>query len=192
MKTCLTAIPGHPGKKMGHISSTALNPTCSISTDTLARASGTDFNQVEDFKAVIAFGKVEIVAIDNAFIDLNYMVYVSQYDSTHGKFDSTVKSENGKLVVIRKTIIIFQEPDSTSIKCGDAGAKAVDKVLPELNGNLTGMAFHAPSPNVSVMDLMCRLEKAAKYDNIKNVVKQASEDPYSHLVWFFSDWRWHQ
>ncbi|MEJ1286732.1 hypothetical protein NN561_017741 [Cricetulus griseus] len=128
-------------------------------------------------RAVIAFGKVEIVAIDNAFIDLNYMVYVSQYDSTHGKFDSTVKSENGKLVVIRKTIIIFQEPDSTSIKCGDAGAKAVDKVLPELNGNLTGMAFHAPSPNVSVMDLMCRLEKAAKYDNIKNVVKQASEDP---------------
>uniref|UniRef100_A0A8C2N9P5 Uncharacterized protein n=1 Tax=Cricetulus griseus TaxID=10029 RepID=A0A8C2N9P5_CRIGR len=50
MKTCLTAIPGHPGKKMGHTSSTALDPTCSISTDTPARGSGTDFNQVEDFK----------------------------------------------------------------------------------------------------------------------------------------------
>ncbi|ERE83740.1 hypothetical protein H671_2g6493 [Cricetulus griseus] len=50
MKTCLTAIPGHPGKKMGHTSSTVLDPTCSISTDTLAKASDTDFNQVEDFK----------------------------------------------------------------------------------------------------------------------------------------------
>jgi hypothetical protein len=50
MKTCLTAIPGHPGKKMGHSSSNALDPTCSISTDTPARGLGTDFNQVEDFK----------------------------------------------------------------------------------------------------------------------------------------------
>ncbi|EGW11855.1 hypothetical protein I79_019378 [Cricetulus griseus] len=50
MKTSLTAIPGYPGKKMGHTSSPALDSTCSISTDTPARASGTDFNQVEDFK----------------------------------------------------------------------------------------------------------------------------------------------
>ncbi|ERE66211.1 hypothetical protein H671_8g19591 [Cricetulus griseus] len=50
MKTCLTAIPGHPGKKMGHTSSTVLDPICLISTDTPARGSGTDFNQVGDFK----------------------------------------------------------------------------------------------------------------------------------------------
>ena len=50
MKTCLTAIPGHPGKKLSHPSSTSLDPTCSISKDTLAKASDTDFNQVEDFK----------------------------------------------------------------------------------------------------------------------------------------------
>ena len=49
MKTCLTAIPGHPGKKMDHISLTALDPTCSISTDAPVRALGNDFNQVEDF-----------------------------------------------------------------------------------------------------------------------------------------------
>jgi glyceraldehyde 3-phosphate dehydrogenase len=56
-----------------------------------------------------ALGKVEIVDINNPFIDLNYMVYVFQYDSTHGKVNSTVKAKNGMLVINGKLITILQE-----------------------------------------------------------------------------------
>jgi glyceraldehyde 3-phosphate dehydrogenase len=49
--------------------------------------------------------------------------------------------------------------------------QAVGKVLPELNGKLTGMAFRVPTPNVSVVDLTCRIEKAASYDEIKVAMK---------------------
>ncbi|XP_006873477.1 PREDICTED: glyceraldehyde-3-phosphate dehydrogenase-like [Chrysochloris asiatica] len=248
-------------------------------------------------RAAVNSGKVEVVAINGPFINLNYMLYMFQYDSTHGKFNGTAKAENGKLIINGKPISIFQEQDPANIKWGDAGAeyvaestgvfttlkkaeahlkggakrviiyapsadapmyvmsvkdekydnslkivsnasfttnglaplpkvihdnfgiverlmtivhaitaiqktvdgpfgklwcdsheaakniiiastcaaKAVGKVIPELNGKFTGMAFCVPTTNVSVVDLTCHLEKSAKYDDIKKVVKQASD-----------------
>uniref|UniRef100_A0A8C2YTM7 Glyceraldehyde-3-phosphate dehydrogenase n=1 Tax=Chinchilla lanigera TaxID=34839 RepID=A0A8C2YTM7_CHILA len=248
-------------------------------------------------RAAVNSGKVDIVAISDPFIDLNYMVYMFQYDSTH----STVKAEHGKLVINRKAITIFQERDPANIKWGDAGtaymmestgvssmekarahlkggaktviisapsanapmfvmganhkydnslkivsnascttncltplakvihdsfgimeglmttvhtitatqktvdgpsgklwrnniipastgaAKAVGTVIPELNGKLMGMAFHMPTPQVSAVDPPCCLEKAAKYDDSKKVIKQASEGPLKGILGYTKD-----
>ncbi|MDO9679635.1 MAG: type I glyceraldehyde-3-phosphate dehydrogenase [Bacteroidales bacterium] len=61
------------------------------------------------------------------------------------------------------------------IPSSTGAAKAVGKVLPEMNGKLTGMSFRVPTINVSVVDLTCRIEKAATYDDIKAAMKTASE-----------------
>jgi glyceraldehyde 3-phosphate dehydrogenase len=61
------------------------------------------------------------------------------------------------------------------IPSSTGAAKAVGKVIPALNGKLTGMAFRVPTPNVSVVDLTCRLEKGASYEEICKAMKEASE-----------------
>merc|ERR1712226_86332 len=58
------------------------------------------------------------------------------------------------------------------IPSSTGAAKAVGKVIPEMNGKLTGMAFRVPTPDVSVVDLTCRLNKPAKYDEIVAAIKE--------------------
>jgi glyceraldehyde 3-phosphate dehydrogenase len=77
---------------------------------------------------------------------------------------------------------------STNIIPSSTGAaKAVGKVIPDLNGKLTGMSFRVPTVNVSVVDLTCRLVKAAKYEEIKAAVKEASEGPMKGIVAYTED-----
>lgn len=65
------------------------------------------------------------------------------------------------------------------IPSSTGAAKAVGKVIPSLNGKLTGMSFRVPVANVSVVDLTCKLGKSATYDDIKGAIKAASEGPLS-------------
>jgi len=240
---------------------------------------------------------VEVVGINDPFIDVDYMVYMLKYDTVHGKFDGDVYSKDGKLVVNGKEITVFAERDPKDIKWSECGAeyvvestgvftttekasahlvggakkvvisapsadapmfvmgvnndtytsdmkivsnascttnclaplvkvvddnfglveglmttvhsttatqktvdgpsgkdwrggraaagniipsstgaaKAVGKVLPHLNGKLTGMSLRVPTLDVSVVDLTCRLEKSTTYDEIKAAMKKASE-----------------
>jgi len=70
------------------------------------------------------------------------------------------------------------------IPSATGAAKAVGKVLPVMNGKLTGMAFRVPTPDVSVVDLTCRLEKPAKYDDIVAAIKEsAAGDMKGILDW---------
>ncbi|CEG63882.1 Putative Genomic scaffold, msy_sf_12 [Rhizopus microsporus] len=253
---------------------------------------------------------VNVVAINDPFIDLDYMVYMFKYDSTHGRFKGTIEKKDGKLVVNGQAISVHTERDPSQIPwaqdgadyvvestgvfttkeaasahlkggakkviisapsadapmfvCGvnldkyssdmtvisnascttnclaplakvihdnygiieglmttvhattatqktvdgpsnkdwrggrgaganiipssTGAAKAVGKVIPELNGKLTGMAFRVPTPDVSVVDLTVRLEKPASYDEIKAVIKKASEEgPLKGILGYTDD-----
>uniref|UniRef100_A0A8B9V032 Glyceraldehyde-3-phosphate dehydrogenase n=1 Tax=Anas zonorhyncha TaxID=75864 RepID=A0A8B9V032_9AVES len=226
---------------------------------------------------------LRVVAINDPFIDLNYMVYMFKYDSTHGRFGGEVKAEDGKLVVDGAEISVFQwwggvvalgdtsvtplsppqahlqggarrvvisapSPDAPMFVMGvneDAydpatmpqrllhhqlpgrvpgttvhaytatqktvdgpsgkawrdgrgahqniipaatgAAKAVGKVIPELNGRLTGMAFRVPVADVSVVDLTCRLATPASYGDIKDAVKRAAAGPLAGILGYTED-----
>jgi len=73
------------------------------------------------------------------------------------------------------------------IPSSTGAAKAVGKVIPSLNGKLTGMAFRVPTINVSVVDLTCRLEKPASYDEIKAAMKAASEGALKGILKYTED-----
>jgi len=73
------------------------------------------------------------------------------------------------------------------IPSSTGAAKAVGKVIPELNGKLTGMAFRVPTLDVSVVDLTCRLEKPATYEEIKEAIKKASENELKGILGYTED-----
>ena len=261
------------------------------------------------FRASVERDNLDVVAINDPFIDLEYMVYMLKYDSVHGRFDGDVSIKGDKLVVNGKEITVFQCMNPEEIAWGEAGAeyviestgvfttidkasahfkggakkvvisapsadapmfvmgvnhkeyksdmnvvsnascttnclaplskvindkfgiveglmttvhattatqktvdgpskkdwrggraacaniipsstgaaKAVGKVIPELNGKLTGMAFRVPTPNVSVVDLTCRLEKPATYEEIKAAVKEAANGELKGILGYTED-----
>uniref|UniRef100_A0A7S2RVN9 Glyceraldehyde-3-phosphate dehydrogenase n=1 Tax=Mucochytrium quahogii TaxID=96639 RepID=A0A7S2RVN9_9STRA len=263
-------------------------------------------------RAAVNNPKTTVVAINDPFMALDYMVYLFKYDSVHGKFDGSVEAKDGCLVVNGVAIKVFSERDPSAIPWGASGAtyvcestgvfvtgekasahikggakkviisappkddtpmfvmgvnhtkyannmnvvsnascttnclapltkvihenfgiveglmttvhaatanqltvdgpskggkdwragrsaganlipsstgaaKAVGKVIPEMNGKLTGMAFRVPVPDVSVVDLTVRLEKEATYEEICAAVKKASEGELNGILGYTED-----
>ncbi len=73
------------------------------------------------------------------------------------------------------------------IPSSTGAAKAVGLVIPELKGKLTGMSFRVPTANVSVVDLTCRLNKGASYEDIKAAMKKASEGELKGILGYTED-----
>ena len=73
------------------------------------------------------------------------------------------------------------------IPSSTGAAKAVGKVIPALNGKLTGMAFRVPTPDVSVVDLTVNLERPTSYEAVKAAMKAASEGPMRGILGYTED-----
>ncbi len=109
---------------------------------------------------------------DNFGIKEGLMTTIHSYTSTQKTVDGP-SSKNWRMGRACAQNII---PSTTG------AAIAVGVVLPELNGKLTGMAFRIPTPDSSVVDLVCNLEKAATYEDIKAAMKKASENELKGIL----------
>ena len=127
--------------------------------------------------------KFEVVAINDPFIDLDYMVYMTKYDTVHGKFDGCVKVENGKLVVNGKAITIFNERSPENIGWGSVGADYVvestgvftaqkDAEL-HLKGGAKKVVISAPAKDAETPTFVCGVNEE-KYTKDMVVVSNAS------------------
>ncbi len=87
----------------------------------------------------------------------------------------------------RKNYRLGRSAMNNIIPTTTGAAVAVTKVIPELKGKLTGMAFRVPVANISVVDLTLRTEKATTYEEIKALFKKASENEYKGIVNYTED-----
>ncbi|PMB67426.1 Glyceraldehyde-3-phosphate dehydrogenase [Beauveria bassiana] len=144
------------------------------------------------FRNAVEHNDIDVVAVNDPFIEVKYAAYMLKYDSSHGLFKGEVAIDGNDLVINGKKVRFYGERDPAAIPwketSADTGAaKAVGKVIPELNGKLTGMSMRVPTANVSVVDLTARLEKGASYDAIKAAIKEAADGPLKGILGYTED-----
>ncbi|KAF6749562.1 glyceraldehyde-3-phosphate dehydrogenase [Ephemerocybe angulata] len=134
----------------------------------------------------IEMGGVDVVAINDPFIDLDYMVYMFKYDSIHGRFQGTIESKGGQLVINGKNVHVFNEKDPAAIPWGKCAAHYVvestasiffgvfthaDKASAHLKGGAKKVVISAPSPDAPMYVCGVNLDK---YDPKHTIISNAS------------------
>lgn len=132
-------------------------------------------------RATVEREDIQVVAVNDPFVDLEYMEYMLKYDTIHGVFKGDVKTENGKLVVNGKEITVFAEMDPSNINWKSAGAEYIveatgafttlDKASAHFNGGAKKVVISAPSKDAPMFVMGVNNDK---YKSDMNVVSNAS------------------
>lgn len=136
------------------------------------------------FRAAIAQPETfEVVGINDPFIDPDYMVYMVQYDTIHGKFDGAVEAKDGKLVVNGKAISVYAEKNPADIKWAECGAEYVvestgvfcttEKASAHLAAGAKKVVISAPAKDKDTPTFVCGVN-LEKYTKDMKVVSNAS------------------
>lgn len=127
-------------------------------------------------RAALKQPKVEVTAINDPFMSLDYMVYQLKYDSVHGRFDGELRHEGGNLIVNGKKIKVLSEKETKNIQWGQSGSDVVlecsgvnltlEKSKPHLENGAKKVIFSAPPKDDTPMFVMGVNEKEYKGENI--------------------------
>ena len=170
----------------GHISSGAKKVVISApSPDAPMFVMGVNHNEYEAHMDVISnascttncLAPIAKVINDNWGIEEGLMTTVHAATASQRTVDGAIASDWRGARSMGNNII----PSSTG------AAKAVGKVIPELNGKLTGMAMRVPTTDVSVVDLTVRLKKATSYEDIKHTMKAYSQNQLKGILAYTED-----
>ncbi len=124
------------------------------------------------FRASLKRSDLEVVAVNDPFIDLEYMKYMIEYDTVHGRFDGTVEIKGGKLFVNGKEITVFQEMQPENIAWGSVGAEyvvestgvftTIETANAHLKGGAKKVIISAPSADAPMFVMGVNQDKYTK------------------------------
>ncbi|KAJ3056589.1 hypothetical protein HK097_005752 [Rhizophlyctis rosea] len=133
------------------------------------------------FRASLEKPGVQVVAVNDPFIDPEYMVYMLKFDSTHGRFKGTVEAKNGKLIVNGNEVAVYSARNPEEIPWKDTGAEYIvestgvfttkDKAAAHLKGGAKKVIISAPSADAPMFVMGVNHEK---YTSDLNIISNAS------------------
>ncbi|MDR2474794.1 MAG: type I glyceraldehyde-3-phosphate dehydrogenase [Bacteroidales bacterium] len=133
------------------------------------------------FRAAQERDDIQVVAVNDPFLDINYLLYMLKYDTVHGKFQGTAENKDGKLIINGKEVAFYAEKDPAAIAWGKEGADyvvestgvftTVEKASAHLQGGAKKVVITAPSADAPMFVCGVNLDK---YTSDMNIVSNAS------------------